>query len=263
MKHISFLALISLMALSMGFVLFSPSTAIELQDHSAENAVKGAWLLVEYDGIPIPKNEGMRQIKTLSDGYFMFSRYDLQNKQFEGTGGGTYSFSDGVYTENIEFHTFDSELVGTRIEMKSEIKADKWYVHVIYEGEQSVEVYERIDTGMDSPLSGAWRITQRANREGQMSAMRMGPRKTIKLLTDTRFQWTAYNVETKDFRGTGGGTYTFKDGKYTETIEFFSRDSSRVGAQLSFDGSVEGKDWHHSGLSSKGAPISEIWSKQD
>ena len=83
----------------------------------------------------------------------------------------------------------------------------------------------------------------------------------MKILSGTRFQWIAYNTETKEFFGTGGGTYTFVDGKYTEHIEFFSRDSTRVGASLSFDGKVEGNNWHHSGLSSRGEPIHEIWTR--
>jgi hypothetical protein len=51
------------------------------------------------------------------------------------------------------------------------------------------------------------------------------------------------------------------NGKYTENILFFSRDNSRVGAQLTFDGKIEDGNWHHSGLSSKGDPIYEIWSR--
>jgi len=72
----------------------------------------------------------------------------------------------------------------------------------------------------------------------------------------------AINTETKEFFGTGGGTYTFKDGKYTENIEFFSRDSSRVGASLSFDGSVNNNVWTHTGFSSRGEPIHEEWTKE-
>ena len=72
----------------------------------------------------------------------------------------------------------------------------------------------------------------------------------------------AINTETKEFSGTGGGTYTFKDGKYTENIEFFSRDSSRVGASLSFDVSVANNICTHKGLSSKGEPIHEEWSRE-
>src|SRR3546814_4443688 len=83
-------------------------------------------------------------------------------------------------------------------------------------------------------------------------------RRTLKILTGTRFQWAAINVETGEFSGTGGGTYTFKNGKYTENIEFFSRDNSRVGMSLSFEGDLQGDDWHHQGKSSKGDPIYEI-----
>ena len=86
------------------------------------------------------------------------------------------------------------------------------------------------------------------------------PRKTMKIVSGTRFQWIAYNTETKQFSGTGGGTYVTINGKYTENIEFFSRDDSRVGASLDFDFSLKNGDWHHSGLSSKGAPMYEVWS---
>ena len=96
-----------------------------------------------------------------------------------------------------------------------------------------------------------------------MQAMRMGSRKTMKVLSGTRFQWAAFNVETKEFSGTGGGTYTTKNSKYTEDIVFFSRDDSRVGMSLEFDFKVEDDDWYHSGLSSRGDPISEVWTNQD
>ena len=92
--------------------------------------------------------------------------------------------------------------------------------------------------------------------------MTKAARKTIKIFSKTRFQWAAINTQTGDFSGTGGGTYTLKDGKYTATLEFFSRDSSRVGMSLSFDALVEGGKWTHSGKSSTGNPVNEIWEKQ-
>jgi hypothetical protein len=85
----------------------------------------------------------------------------------------------------------------------------------------------------------------------------------MKILSGTRFQWIAYNVDTKEFFGTGGGTYTTSGGKYTESIDFFSRDNSRVGARLEFDFILDDGDWHHSGKSSKGDPIDEVWSKRE
>ena len=120
--------------------------------------------------------------------------------------------------------------------------------------------WARIDEGRDK-LAGVWRITGRMV-DGKINQMQRGDRKTLKLMSGTRFQWMAINPATKEFFGTGGGTYTFIDGKYTEHIEFFSRDSSRVGATLAFDGSVKDGVWNHSGKSSKGEPLNELWTKE-
>ncbi|GAB1307461.1 hypothetical protein KH5_01440 [Urechidicola sp. KH5] len=81
----------------------------------------------------------------------------------------------------------------------------------------------------------------------------------MNILFGTRFQWITCNTETKQFMGAVGGTYTTIDGKYTESIEFFSRDNSRVGLSLEFDYDLKDGDWHHSGFSSKGAPLHETW----
>jgi hypothetical protein len=119
---------------------------------------------------------------------------------------------------------------------------------------------KRLDNG-SAALAGIWRITSRM-QDGKVTPIHQtGARQTYKILSGTRFQWAAINPETKEFSGTGGGTYTFSNGKYTENIDFFSRDSSRVGASLSFEGKLENGEWHHSGLSSKGDKIYEIWSR--
>ena len=82
----------------------------------------------------------------------------------------------------------------------------------------------------------------------------------MKILSGTRFQWIAFDTEKKEFKGTGGGTYSTIDGKYSEKIEFFSRDSSRVGMELEFDYNIENGDWIHKGKTSTGNPLHEIWS---
>src|SRR5213076_2192710 len=121
-------------------------------------------------------------------------------------------------------------------------------------------VYNKIDDG-SAPLTGTWHITSQM-REGQIVPIhRTGTRKTLKILSGTRFQWVAIDTGTKEFFGTGGGVYEFINGNYTEQIEFFSRDGRRVGASLSFQGELKNGEWHHSGLSSKGETIYEIWSR--
>jgi hypothetical protein len=109
-------------------------------------------------------------------------------------------------------------------------------------------------------LNGKWLMAGRMTDRGQQRRDISRPRKTMKFLLDGYFQWIAFNTETLDFFGSGGGYYTTENGKYTEHIEYFSRDNSRVGAVLPFEYSLKGSDWHHQGFSSKGDPMHEIWS---
>lgn len=207
--------------------------------------LKGAWQQKDADGT----------ITSLicSENYLMVTRY--KEKQFLYTEGGTYSVNQGVVTYKSEFNSADTARVGTTRKHKITVGKGKLSVENIGE-------FQQVDEG-NTPASATYRITGRMGNDGNISPMQRGPRKTLKMLTGTRFQWAAINPETKQFSGTGGGTYVIKDGKYTETIEFFSRDNSRVGASLSFDYELkDGKDWHHSGLSSAGAKIYEIWSKE-
>ena len=69
------------------------------------------------------------------------------------------------------------------------------------------------------------------------------PRKTMKILSGTRFQWIAYNTETKQFMGTCGGTYATLNTEYIENIDFFSRDVTKVGLSLSFTYGLLNGNW--------------------
>jgi hypothetical protein len=124
------------------------------------------------------------------------------------------------------------------------------------------QAWTRIDDGTPGELAGAWLITGRY-RDGAIQRRTPGVRKTMKILSGKHFQWIAYNTETREFSGTGGGTYTTTNGKYTENIQFFSRDKSRVGASLQFDFSLEDGEWRHKGLSSRGEPIDEVWTRRE
>ncbi|QEH43331.1 membrane or secreted protein [Chitinophaga sp. XS-30] len=214
----------------------------------AQDELSGAWKL---------KGAGEPQtVRIIEDGYFMQTVFDQAGKKFISTLGGTIDADQQALKETIEFNTADKDNIGTTKNCTYVLKENK-QLAITCEGK--TEQWERIDDGK-TDLAGTWRITGRENN-GQMTTMRPGARKTLKILSGTRFQWAAINPETKEFFGTGGGTYTFENGKYTETITFFSRDNTRVGMSLSFDGKVDGNKWHHSGKSSKGDPISEIWSR--
>ncbi len=158
-------------------------------------------------------------------------------------------------TEVAEFNSEDPEKIGLEVSFDIEwngpdkmriVGMDTWST--------------RVDSGGPGELAGAWLITGRKRNGDLQSINPLRSRKTMKILSGTRFQWIAYDVETKSFKGTGGGTYTTIDGKYTENIEFFSRDNNRVGASLEFNYELKDGDWQHSGKNSRGEPMFEIWS---
>ncbi len=217
---------------------------------SMAQSLDGAWTMVESDR----KGYQVEHTLIFTGGYFSEAIFEKSNGKFLATKGGSYT-SDG---ENLnltyEYASNDSGIVG-----KTKIEPYTLNGENLALGKLN---WTKIDNGTPGDLFGAWLISGR-KRDGEIQ-MRdtSGPRKTMKILSGTRFQWIAYNTETKQFMGTGGGTYTTINGKYTENIGFFSRDDSRVGASLQFNYEVKDGDWHHSGLSSKGDPIYEVWSKR-
>jgi hypothetical protein len=242
----------------MGLMGFRISDRPEIY---AANPLPGAYRITIKQG-----NTTLTSVKIVTGSYYTIAYYDLAGKKFVGTEGGTYASAGDKYVENIEFNTMDSTKVGSSITLQSSAKGDKWQLLGTKHGKKINETWQRIleEGTQNSPLKGAWRITQRLDPStGNMSAMQQGPRKTIKVMSGSRFQWIAYNSATGQFSGTGGGTYTAKDGKYSETIEFFSRDPGRVGMQLTFDYEIKGSDWHHSGKSTTGNTIKEVWSNVD
>lgn len=202
------------------------------------------------------KDGAATESRIYAGNYFAVAFYNKDGKEYTGTYGGKYALKDGNLIETLEFDTRNPERVGTEVKQAANLSKNGKSLTVA-----GVE-FSRSDDGGPGQLAGAWLITGRVN-DGEIRRSTPGARRTMKILSGTRFQWIAYNVDTKEFFGTGGGQYTTKDGKYTENIEFFSRDNTRVGASLAFDFSISEGDWQHKGLSSKGEPINEIWTKRE
>jgi len=212
----------------------------------------GTWKLIEKNGETISNRE---VIKIIQDGYFALGSKNLSDNKFLGAAGGELNLNNETLTEVRDFDTYDAENIGTEQEY-----------NISWEGENKMEISDGVSTKVwerlseeNDALTGTWVITGR-ERNGQMNTMTPGDRRTVKILSGGRFQWIAFNSATKEFNGSGGGTYTAENGKYIENIEFFSRDASRVGASLDFKYEVKDGKWHHRGKSSKGDPIYEIWS---
>lgn len=223
--------------------------------HPADPSLAGAWeRSAVVDGDPVT------QVLLFTGDYFSWTEYRSADGDYHSTKGGQWEANDGQLVLIYEFHTADAEQVGDQESLSFEL--DRHGLQLVLPDGASTR-WTRIDPGMATPLSGAWLFAGR-RRDGELQRRSTdGPRKTMKLLTGNRFQWIAYNTETKQFFGTGGGTYTAEDGRYVETIGFFSRDKSRVGAELSFDFEVKDGEWHHSGFSSRGDPMYEIWAPRE
>lgn len=213
----------------------------------------GSWERVHenYNGI----KEKQIVIFT-SQGYQSISIFNAETGEFIYTNGGTWKLEGDNLTEMVEFDTRNPERVGSETTFK--IKINKNSISI----PSMQRTWNRFDNGSEGNLEGAWLMGGRY-RNGKKQMRKIdGPRKTMKLLSGKRFQWIAYNTETKQFMGTGGGIYTTKDGKYSEIIEFFSRDNSKVGSKLKFDYELINGEWNHKGFSSNGDPLHEIWVKR-
>jgi hypothetical protein len=218
--------------------------------------MEGAWKMTHQNGKEMVDHE---YIKLYQDGYFAFGAKEVGTNKFVGAGGGEFSLDGNTYKETLDFFTMDSEKVGSTTTYNLDRTGDRIVISAEIDGATLVEIWEKVGDRQDA-LTRNWVFTGRKS-DGEISRYTPGARRTVKILTGGRFQWIAFNSETKEFMGTGGGTYTAENGKYTENITFFSRDDSRVGASLGFEFEVKDGEWHHSGMSSTGNPIYEVWSR--
>lgn len=206
--------------------------------------INGAWKL---------QNGTVEQVLIFNNGYFMHTTFDKSKKMLISTRGGAYKYTGNQLEANIEFSP----------NFKEEIGQTKTYSFAINKDRLSSDIngkkaaWTLLDNG-EGTMVGTWRSSGRM-QDGKVVLSPPRARKTFKILSGSRYQWAAINAETKEFFGTGGGSYTYVNGKYTETLDFFTKDSTKVGISLTFDGKIEGDLWHHSGLSSQGAKMYEIW----
>ena len=180
----------------------------------------------------------------LDENYFVETQYLTKTSEFILTRGGYYNKTEtNIIKVNLEFN---SNFFKDSIKLFEIEKKDSWTKSF----------------GKPIDLNGKWLMAGRITEEGEKRRDISRSRKTMKFLKDGNFQWIAFNTETFQFFGSGGGTYSAKNGIYKENIQFFSRNNSSVGRILPFNYSLKGADWHHSGKSSKGNPIYEIWTKR-
>lgn len=199
----------------------------------------------------------LSNVVIFANGYQALSIYNATTGNFIHANGGTWRLEGDTMFESVEFHTDNADRIGTEVSFKVSITDDTFQIV------GSDMIFNRLDNGEPGSLQGAWIMSSKI-RDGETQLLDTNsPIKTMRLLSGTRFQWIAYNTETKKFVGTGGGTYTSIDGEYIENTEYFSKDNSKAGLSLKFNYELIDDQWHHSGLSSKGDLIHEVWSVRE
>ena len=212
-------------------------------------SIIGAW--ERYHSLDDGKE--LKSVVIFSNGYQSISTYESKSGKFLNSNGGTWELNGNTMIEKVEFDTENPNQVGKEIVFKVEINDSTMSIP------ESNMIFNKIDDGTPGELQGTWLMAGRVRNGEKKLRNTNRPRKTMKLISGKRFQWIAYNTETKKFMGTGGGTYTTENGIYSEHIEFFSRDDSKSGINLKFDYEIIDNQWNHKGFSSKGDPLHEIW----
>ena len=236
----------SLLVVSISILLVTTSFRA---DTLTSADLQGAW--------QFGPNEN-RTVMIKAGNVFSVATYNIPEKKFMSSYGGTWRIEGDKLIQKIEWNSKDTSEVGKDITLNVSLKKNKLSVA------QKKETWDRMDDGKPGQLAGAWIISGNySNDVVQRRANPFFPRRTMKLLSGTRFQWIAYNVKTKKFDNTGGGTYTTINGKYSETIEFFTKTSESVGKTLQFDFSIDKNDWRHKGQKSTGGPMDECWTKRE
>jgi len=199
-----------------------------------------------------------RTVMINSDKVFSVATYSISDKKLINSYGGTWRLEKTKLIRKIEWNSADSMQVGKEITDDVDIKNKKLKI-----GNAGTDL-ARLDDGKPGALMGAWIITGNYRND---SVSKRGnpfyPRRTMKVLSGKYFHWIAYNVVSKSFMNAGGGTYTTDNGKYTETIEFFTKTPESIGKKLVFDYSFVNGDWRHKGQKSTGGAMDECWSKRE
>ena len=234
------------MKILFSFIAFS---IFQLVNAQSLVGLEGSWELISENETTV----SLTTVRIYQDGFFAEGTKE-GDYDFKSAKGGFYEVEGSSYTEQIEFNSEEREQIGNINNLVVEVTKDT----LKFEGQDFSQTWLKIGDYQDD-LSGVWIITGR-ERNGEMQRREIGDRKTIKILSGTRFQWIAYNSATGEFFATGGGSYLSKYGRYIENIEFFSKDDFRVGASLTFDYQIMNNEWNHRGKSSTGDPVNEIWS---
>ena len=211
----------------------------------AQTSITGAWHSKEGDD---------EAVMICKDGYIVITEFNQVNTQFAYCSGGACTErKSGQLIVTIDFTTRRKEIgyIGTQKALNYSISGDKISVTL---DDSTTRVMTRLDDGLRT-LAGVWRLTSPMTNK-QPEPKQADSRQTIKILSGKRFQWVTFDPEKNEFIGGGGGTYAYTEGKYTESIECYAKDSYKIGTSITFDATLDKDAW-----TIKGKGIEERWSR--
>lgn len=218
--------------------------------HAQDHLLPGTWVRIQ------PMQPNIQCIMLFGDRVYMKACFDTTHHQLLFAEAGRYEWAaDTLYGNEVCQYPKPATKRSFAYPVVS--KPDQ----ISFTDDQgNTQIWKKLPESITS-FTGTWRIIQH-QQNGQLRDLpQTGDRKTLKLLAGSHFQWAALNLANGQIYATGGGRYTLQDGKYIEHIEFFSRDSTRVGMSLPFDDEIKGDLWYHKGKTTQGTPNYEVWKR--
>jgi hypothetical protein len=114
-----------------------------------------------------------------------------------------------------------------------------------------------------SDLLGAWKMVSYKHGDTPVQFTNDSV-PSIKLITKSNFIWVRFPTNDRLVREVAGGTYSFNDGIYTETIDFGGYSmKSYINKDQVYKVKVENGKFYLYGVMTSGQKIEQIWERAD
>jgi hypothetical protein len=204
-----------------------------------ETSIVGAWQSRDGDD---------ETVLICQDGYIVITKFNPVNTAFYYSSGVSYKMMKERLIAGLAFTTDKNELklAGQKGQLLYSRSGDTLRITKV----DSVKIlFTRSDDGQGS-LAGLWRL---AGEQGEI--------KTLLVLSGTRFQRIRFNEQTKELVSSYGGRYDYRNGMYTEHIDFYRKNPDMIGQSLRFTVEISGSGMKISGKNEKGETVQEDWNR--
>lgn len=106
-----------------------------------KDSLEGTWILEKgiiitaQDTIKYPATENAVHMKIIGKKHFATLWQDPDDENYSGFNGGTYTFENGIYTENLQFNANRAN-IGWKARFKVKLEKDIFYMEsAVKEGE--------------------------------------------------------------------------------------------------------------------------------